>query len=114
MSLFITITIAIALTPPQQAIARLYCNHIISDRICYFGGSICYFGDSIYYFGDSICYFGERICYFGDNIYYFSERICYFGDNISHILHLEILMSKPQLSVRGINRSISSKRRDTT
>ena len=33
---------------------------------------------------------------------------------LSHILHLEILMSKPQLRARGINRSMSSKRRDTT
>lgn len=33
---------------------------------------------------------------------------------LTHILHLEKEMSKPQLRARGINRLISSKRRDTT
>ena len=35
-------------------------------------------------------------------------------DFLTQILHLEILMSKPRLRARGIKRSISSKRRDTT
>ena len=36
------------------------------------------------------------------------------GITLTHFLHLEIWMSKPQLRAREINRSISSKRRDTT
>ncbi len=35
-------------------------------------------------------------------------------EELTHILHLEKWMSKPQLSARGIKRSILSKRRDTT
>lgn len=43
-----------------------------------------------------------------------SRVVRYNKTLLTHILHLKIWMSNPQLRARGINRLISSKRRDTT